>query len=773
MDEISAIACCLCNFTSHQSAELEAHIWNSHPQIFKTTEEPLPASVADDQVSNKLDVPIKTELEESGSHEEDEEIHNTLAHLKVEIPDDVKFGFEHVCEITKKTVRKRIKLHMKKYHMGIPRVRVLKKPPGVYPCKTCGVVLPSRSLARHLKEVHDCYEQTPRKVRKCTVCGLNFRNFYKLQDHRWKEHKIGSTWKCEICCKIFHRHDTFQAHTKTAHKKNLKLTTPCYRCETMFPGKEALQCHLKDEHYEHWPEDLFCEICEDVFIGRAALKVHQLEKHELNQTKAAPPTKITCNRCQKTLGDLAGFFLHYREEHSTTEAKATAECSTCDESFADHETLKSHNRDFHADRHCGICDKTFNRKDNFEKHQSTGRGLCGQAEIYPCKNCEEVFSSKDQLKIHLLEIHDNQWPMELQCQTCQDVYYNEANLVKHVKYVHKLRKYEAPYECSTCKEVFWTKVSLQHHQKRAHHKSGKLDCQDCGKAYADKSVLSTHRKLFHLEKADGKSYSCCSQTFKSYAKLKAHRRENRCLRCRICGKGFFLPSALERHQLEVHVVKPEPAVSEICHFCDDSFDTQEALYSHQQEHHKSEVDKGHGLASYECKVCFVSCQDPDALEVHQNVNHPHLKCQVCKTFCENELALTRHVRRTHKLPQQKPFSCKFCKSRIVGIDSFKDHLKKAHKGHWFEDLQCTGCSKIFYSKEQLRRHQHSECQSKPSRYLSCQLCGLLFKTKMSLETHLVAAHGKKNPSCTLCGKQYRRPGDLKRHFAKCVGEAES
>ena len=99
---------------------------------------------------------------------------------------------------------------------------------------------------------------------------------------------------------------------------------------------------------------------------------------------------------------------------------------------------------------------------------------------------------------------------------------NFGNKPKLMRHVHSHTGYK-PFPClyPGCDKGFVTKEQLKNHET-THTKSRKYQCDQCGKAFAVKSALTTHITAVHEEK-------------------KTHR-------CEICGKAFADSSNLSKHK---------------------------------------------------------------------------------------------------------------------------------------------------------------------------------------------------------------------------------
>ena len=99
---------------------------------------------------------------------------------------------------------------------------------------------------------------------------------------------------------------------------------------------------------------------------------------------------------------------------------------------------------------------------------------------------------------------------------------NFGNKPKLMRHVHSHTGYK-PFPCPYpgCDKGFVTKEQLKNHET-THTKSRKYKCDQCGKAFAVKSALTTHITAVHEEK-------------------KIHR-------CEICGKSFADSSNLSKHK---------------------------------------------------------------------------------------------------------------------------------------------------------------------------------------------------------------------------------
>lgn len=98
------------------------------------------------------------------------------------------------------------------------------------------------------------------------------------------------------------------------------------------------------------------------------------------------------------------------------------QCNICLKTFTRQSDLNRHKDTVHGSNFisCDKCDKTFNRKDIFLRHQRS----CSLV----CKYCDADFEQKTDLDIHIKSIHDDHKYM---CSKCEKKYVDKRSLKKH------------------------------------------------------------------------------------------------------------------------------------------------------------------------------------------------------------------------------------------------------------------------------------------------------------------------------------------------------
>ncbi|XP_044741994.1 zinc finger protein 544-like [Chrysoperla carnea] len=119
---------------------------------------------------------------------------------------------------------------------------------------------------------------------------------------------------------------------------------------------------------------------------------------------------------------------------------------------------------------------------------------------------------------------------EYKCEVCNKIFGNSSNLCKH-RVVHSGQK---PFACDVCKKGFTTASNLSKHRRihtgerpfvceRAHTGEKPFSCDVCGKSSSNKSDLAKHKRIHTKEK---KLYACdfCDETFEDQRRLTSHNK---------------------------------------------------------------------------------------------------------------------------------------------------------------------------------------------------------------------------------------------------------
>ncbi|XP_022824249.1 zinc finger protein 286A-like [Spodoptera litura] len=235
--------------------------------------------------------------------------------------------------------------------------------------------------------------------------------------------------------------------------------------------------------------------------------------------------------------------------------------------------------------------------------------------VFPCKDCDKVFSAKGSLKNHRQRTHPT-----------------------------RIR------ECRICHKPISSWMALRAHMVTHSADSGLgFQCAECPKRFKYSHSLAKHSDT-HLEK----THACteCPKKFGSQALLKMHMKTHErvlrgaTFRCTYCGKGFF-----ESYSLQVHERTHRNERPFTCDICNTSFGTNSSLKRHVKVSHNTSKP-------YQCSVChrnFIteSIRDRHEQRLHGNPEDFKFPCKLCSSKYLKMKDLQKHVYKMHPKSKRK------------------------------------------------------------------------------------------------------------------------
>ncbi|CAG5017844.1 unnamed protein product [Parnassius apollo] len=234
-------------------------------------------------------------------------------------------------------------------------------------------------------------------------------------------------FQCVACDKKFKRLILLKRHEKIVHSDLPQQA--CTKCPATFLSVEELEAHQQKHTYE--PRKRFGCACGKKYSDKAALERHK------TFVRCSNPD-FSCEYCPQQFTSLTKLARHVRSHAG----ERPYPCKHCDKSFT-----KSH----HYTRHIRV-----KHRENIR----TARGPFGQGEQYRCKQCEDTFSTQDELIYHSA-IHATQ---NLTCPLCQEKFENLDAVTAHIK----SHANGVEFTCDFCELVFTTKEKLEIHIIQAH-----------------------------------------------------------------------------------------------------------------------------------------------------------------------------------------------------------------------------------------------------------------------------------------------------------------
>ena len=353
-----------------------------------------------------------------------------------------------------------------------------------------------------------CHTTNSHRKHMCELCGIEYQTSVSLQIHMAKNHNTGEE-PVLICdkCDFTALHKTIlQSHFLTKHAIDKHKKCPC--CEYKTPKTQKLYIHIDSQHPEYGDKKLSCEKCGKSFIYELSLKQHvSFECKFSDYSKSRPKRKQSKSQIQKS------------------KKKSNVKCDYCCEILNGGNQIKIHYKEVHPDKpiilegidkfHCDYCNNFFFTKINLERHsyvkhgKETGKKICQKCfgpfstqhncqkeryirSTYICDNCGMTFASKDNLKSHVLSVHEKR--LDFACKHCGKRFPTLKVLEGHVKQTHTQN-----VKCEICDKKISNPIELRRHKVFVHKETeGAWLCEMCPKsAFFSKSTFEKHMKTKH------------------------------------------------------------------------------------------------------------------------------------------------------------------------------------------------------------------------------------------------------------------------------------
>ncbi|CAK1542364.1 unnamed protein product [Leptosia nina] len=381
----------------------------------------------------------------------------------------------------------------------------------------------------------------------------------ELEKRRESEEFRLSQYKCNKCCKTFLNQATALKHAGKHEESHGSLE--CEICKLRFKTRRKF-----GQHYSMHPRRYVCRSCPRVLSSLYQARLH-VRYHQ--------GVKYKCPHCDEEHVNKSTYLNHLRSKHP-----ADFTCELCGSAFVTQHGLNRHKKAKHSEgasqvesakeaRHCELCNIKFANTKAYERHKITSQKHADMAREFCCLECGEVFRSKEERRDHARLKHtkrdlklgpdDRSWP--IQCPHCPEKIPNAMANWSHYKKHHPDKKYPVRdnHVCQLCGKGYATKSGLESH-KDSHSNEGLHKCGVCGKGFRHRDGMRKHQKSVHSELRPHMC-SLCGRTFKLNSALVKHQRTHtgeRPYKCDECGKGFGFSTTRNIHYRTVHLKLPNP-----------------------------------------------------------------------------------------------------------------------------------------------------------------------------------------------------------------------
>lgn len=434
---------------------------------------------------------------------------------------------------------------------------------------------------------------------------------------------------CRICAKEFETKDLCLDHAKDHNEKDM---FPCSICYLSFSSEFYQDNHIEDHKNLKSNSLIHCNSCGLDFYSEKSVKEHHCQPH-------LKTIESFSNLLSSTMTSENPQFPRNEEELDR--------CPYCGKHFVVGSIMLEHIKIDHMDEkilECPICGLNFMNKDQFMNHEKVhlqngfirpkpfeGNKIESISYNMPI---ETPSTSKNNLELDI-----KSQSRSYQCKLCQSLsFVSYSKLLEHRRKMHSEIDFaeedlriSKPFRCEECGKSFAYRVTLTTH-KRLHTGELPFQCEFCEKKFSQKRSLVLHRRTHTGEKP----YGCdiCGKRFVQSAHLYAHKRLHtgeKPYNCSICDAKFRLKDVRDAHLRKHTGERPFK-----CNVCDKAFRTSHSYYQHMWIHQ--------GKKPYPCEYCGKAFRRSNGLKIHIRIHtgeKPHA-CDICGRCFAQKQDMKKH-----------------------------------------------------------------------------------------------------------------------------------